>query len=244
MSKSLSVAKLQPAIDVFNPGPIHSVHRISATSSWLSALIGIFLIIGSSLAFFFTFLDLGVQILRYGPIQIVETNTITLSLGILLILPGILTSLYGISNLYKTIVLCENGLEFRDKNRTQFWDWHEIEYFSISITNQNSYLIYPNTSYSFILIKANGTRQKIDNKYERIEELGLLISKKVNPILFEKALQKIRAGEKVQFGKITICDQGLLLMNKDFCAWNEIDSVEVKNGYAVIYKIYDPWLNH
>jgi hypothetical protein len=218
-------------------GSMLGIFKVTAINTWINAILGILLIGASGSLGIYTVYDTFAQLIRYGPVTVVETVLAPFILGLLLLLPGILATINAYINWNKSVVVYEYGLAYSDNRGVQVWCWQDIEWFYVAVTKR-----YTSTSHQYILQKKNGSKLKLDNKFKNIKFLGSLIGRKIAPYQYRKLLHKIRAGQTVRLGQVSIGRHNLAI-NKKAYSWDEVDAFELKNGYAGIKKRGGGWFS-
>jgi hypothetical protein len=218
-------------------GMMLGIFKIKAINTWISATIGILLLGASGSVTVYAGYDTLAQLIRYGPVAVVETIRVPLVLSFLLFISGALTIINAYSSWGKTVVVYERGLTYNDNRCLQVWYWQDIEWFYVAVTKS-----FTSSTHQYILQKTNGSKLRLDNKFENITLLGPLIGRKIAPYQYRKLLYKIRAGQTVRLGQVSIGRHNLAI-NKKAYSWDEVDTLELKNGYAGIKKRGGGWFS-
>jgi hypothetical protein len=218
-------------------GPMLGIFKVTAINTWISATLGILLIGASGSVAVYAGYDTLVQLIRYGPVTLVETILVPLVLSFLLFIPGALTVINAHLSWKKSVVVYERGLTYSDNSGIQVWYWQDIEWFYAAVTKN-----FTSRTHQYILQKTNGNKLRLDNKFESITLLGPLIGRKIAPHQYRKLLYKIRAGQTVRLGQVSIGRHNLAI-NKKIYSWDEVDALELKNGYAGIKKRGGGWFS-
>jgi hypothetical protein len=232
----------EPYYSVSGLGPRHAVFRITANNGWISALIGTILVAGAGLFIIYAVFDTSVQVARYGPVVVVNTAFLPLVIALLLLLPGLLAIIKAITNWNKYVIVFDQGLGYSENNKIKTWYWKDVEWFYVSVTKHYNNGIHTGNTNQYTLKKVDGTELKLDNKFERIEILGQLIGQKVTPYQYINLLNKIHAGQTVKLGRVSI-HKDFLTINKKTYTWDEVDTVEIQDGYAKIKKRGGGWFS-
>ena len=211
------------------------VFRVTALKSWISAIIGIILVCGAGLAIVYAMIDITLQVITHGPALTGYVIFLPVVIAMLLLISGFPLLLSGFLNWKKSIVVFDKGLSYTDHNGVRDWDWGNIEWFFITITRYYHFGIHTRTRYQYILKSLSGSELKLDDRLVNIETLGQIIAQKVTPIQFRKILHATRAGQTVKLGPISIDKNGLGVDQRTY-TWDDIDSVEIKNGYFKVRK--------
>ena len=218
------------------------IYRITAVNTWISAIAGIVLISGAGLTAVYAAYDIFLQFFRYGPVVAGETIIAPLILGIVLFFPGIWALVNAHSNWNKSVTVYKRGLVYSDNQGVQIWYWQDIEWFYVSVTKHYNSGFYMSSRHQYVLRKADGSKLKLDNKFEKIEIMGPLIGRKIAPYQYQKLLRNIRAGKTVKLGQVTIGRHNLAIHGRTY-PWEEVEAFELKNGYAGIKKRGGGWFS-
>ena len=217
-------------------GSVQRVFQINPLHRWWSLIVGTLSTCGACLAVIYAAFDTSVQVARFGPIMAGNTLSLPLIVTIMLIIPGIFALTNAYKNWNKSVVVYESGLAYSDNRGTHICFWQDVEWFYAAITKPYHAFTFSSSAYKYTLQKFDGTKFKLDNKFENIELLGKIISQKVTPHQYRKLVRSLSNRQAVKFGSV-VFDKETLLFNNITYTWNEIDSLEIRNGYATINKI-------
>jgi hypothetical protein len=223
-------------------GAAQGVYTASNSNRWVSAMLGVLLLVSAALTGIYGFFDASVQVARYGPVLFDKTFVMPLIIAALLFLAGLLLSINAALNWNKCVVLYEQGLAYNDQSGVQTWTWREVEWFYTFITKRYTSGIYSGTSYVYTLRKANGARLVLDNKFKQIELIGNSINKKVAPLQYERLIQSLRSEQTVTLGKLSISSENISINKKSY-SWGEVENVGLRRGYISIHKKNGGWFS-
>jgi len=228
--------------NVYGLGNLQTIYPVGVSNRWVSAIFGVLLIVAAGLVTIYGLYITSVQVTRYGPVMLWKSIITPLIIAAALFGIGVLAAINAYRNWNTSAAVYENGLAYCDNGGLQTWPWHEIEWFTSAITKHYRNGIYTGTTYLYTLQKADGSKLLLNNRFKKIEELGRFINQKVAPLQYEKLRQQLRSGQSVRLGQVSI-DQQSLTINKKSYAWNEIDSVGIRNGYINIKKKDGGWFS-
>jgi hypothetical protein len=218
------------------------VYSTGSVNRWISAVLGLILLIAAALVALYGVYDTFVQVSKYGPVMFSKTIFFPLIIAAGLFLVGILTALNAYRNWQKAVVAYDKGLAYYDNRGLQIWGWSEVERFYAAITKHYHNGIYTGTSFLYTLQKADGATLKLDNKIQKIETLGQLVGQKTAPFQYEKLVQALRSGAVVQLGPIGLSRESFLL-NKKAYAWEEVEQIGLRQGYLNVKKKNGGWFS-
>ncbi len=211
-------------------------------SRWGVGIIAIILLGGAGVAFLFGIYDGYVQTQRYGPAVLERTVLPPMIFAIIAFLIGVGLALSAFFNWKKAALVYEHGLAYSDRDSLEQWRWEEVEEFFVAITKHYTNGIYTGTTHIYTLRKRDGSTLKFDNRYKQVETLGKLISRAVAPIQYKRLLEKVKLGQTVTLGPITINREQLSIKKKMF-SWGEIEQVGIRRGTVSIKKKDGGWFS-
>jgi len=221
-------------------GPILNIFRVTPLNRSISAIFGAFFVIGAGLSITYGIYDLIVKIALFG----LSINAITFFIALLialgLFIPGSLSSANAIANWNKVVAVYSDGIAHSDIQGNQIWKWRDIKWFTISITKNCINGIHLKTTYLYTLQSKNGSILKLDNCIEKINDLGKVIEENIFPYQYASLHNQIQNGQTIKLGIVTINKDSLTVHKKAY-NWNEIEYIEVKNGYIKIVKNLKSW---
>lgn len=219
-----------------------TVHPVGQMNRWVSAIAGVIFLGIAGLAVIYGFYDASVQAAKYGPVMFTKALWPPLIIGAIFGLIGILSAVNAFLNWNKSAVVYEKGLAYSDNGGVQNWGWHEVDKLFVAITKHYTNGVYTGTTYLYTLQKADGSRLRLDNKFQKIEALGRTVSKNVAPYQYQKLVAAIKSGQSVPLGPIAISKDGIALGKKVY-PWNEIEQVGIRQGYVNIKKKGGGWFS-
>jgi hypothetical protein len=155
-------------------------------------------------------------------------------IGILSVI-GIIAAWRSLSVWMKAAGIFEGGLALYQNGSLQIHRWNDIETFLCKITRNFAVFIYLGTSHRYELLTRDGHRINLDDRFERIEDLGKSIQDYAFPIIYSRLSDQYSAGRTLFFGPISIHrTRGLGYRHKIY-PWNQIARVTVNDGFFWIF---------
>ncbi len=192
-------------------------------------LIGIFLLV------------VGIGFVILGVLQPSSMRWVGFIMGPLLILIGLLTSIGWYTKRNLRIYVCTDGLVQVNGNDIRAIRWDEIESVHRRVTKHYTNGIYMRTSYLYTVRGSNGTRFMFNDMLENIEKLGNTLEYEVTRRQLPKAIAAYNAGIPLNFGKLTISQQGVS-NGKETLLWSQVQGIQANKGVISIKK-EGKWLN-
>jgi hypothetical protein len=87
-----------------------------------------------------------------------------------------------------------------------------------------------------IKLKNSDKKFEFTEKLFNIEDLADSVHNSVTPFLLKSMAKKLKNGEELNFGKITINSEGIFFKRK-FLPWNETAGIYLESGYVVITRL-------
>jgi hypothetical protein len=158
----------------------------------------------------------------------------------MLIVPG-LFAYFGFEALiksvrdwHKTIILYERGLAFRSWRGLHEWRWEDIRSIRSRAVRHTLYSVIPvGTVRDYRLTAVTGEELALHQLIGGVQELMEYVEAFTTPLILARAIEEHNAGRPVNFGPIEVNVMGLVCRRKNF-AWDEIDSVSVRDGRVAI----------
>jgi hypothetical protein len=217
---------------VHKMGRVIAVFPVKPTEGWIKALVGILMIVVAIQLSIYSLLDLILTVARYGPLM-VGNSVLLLPFAFTILLPGVVWTIQGSTNLSKAVTIFDRGLVYRQGARLRSLYWEEIDWFFTSITEQSVFKLFPSMEYTYTLINANGAPIKLGNKFINIQYLGQLLGKMIPPHQFRRSIKKLGNGNSVNLGVLSYTLKGIILNQKQF-AWSTIHSIRLADGLLIV----------
>lgn len=127
------------------------------------------------------------------------------------------------------IELYENGLIANLSGKRHVTLWKEIA--SVKETVEAYYIngVHTSDRYVYTIEKTDGDSFSFDNIIFQTKRIGQQIKEKTFDLMHPQALRKLRRGEKIQFGSLSIDSNGLSENSMRFL-WSNLNAVKVKDG--------------
>ncbi|WP_405012205.1 DUF6585 family protein [Kitasatospora sp. NBC_01539] len=102
------------------------------------------------------------------------------------------------------------------------------------ITQRYANGIYVGTTYVYTLYKQDGTPLKLTGFYAEPERWGSILQQEITAWQLTGVVAALQRGETVRFGDLAVTGGGIATKKRGAVAWNEIQSVEIKNGTVFV----------
>jgi hypothetical protein len=227
-----------PFAGVIGLGPLVSQHPVSGRSRWGSIVVGLVALAAAPLL-------VGLAVMIYielsrakGPAAAVE-RWFEFSWPVLAGLAALALGgwlLFSTARNWNTAAaLYEHGLALNDHTGLRQIRWDAVDGVWQSVTKHYTNGIYTGTTYLYTVQTNDGQKLKFDNKFAKIEELGLAIQKQVSNALFPRYVERLNNGQRLTFGPLAIDLQGIYSGSKSL-RWSEIKAVKIQSGNISIKK--------
>lgn len=133
------------------------------------------------------------------------------------------------------IYLFQQGLVIENKGQVQPFPWNQAAEVWQSITRRYTNGVYTGTTYMYTLRRVDGYKIKLDNTTKGIAELGQAVTRGITRELVPRALNSIRAGQTLTFGRFSVNQQGIG-NGKEFIPWPQVQAVNVNRGQVTVKK--------
>lgn len=130
--------------------------------------------------------------------------------------------------------LYENGFALNGHGGVTQIRWDQIEAVWQNVTRHYTNGIYTGTTHTYT-IKTDTAKLSVDDKYQKVEELGQAIQRGAANALFPKYLQALKSGQRLSFGPLALDAQKLYSGKKELI-WKEIKAIKIEKGYIHIKK--------
>ena len=158
----------------------------------------------------------------------------------ILLLIGIGVAYFGFSRSRVRVQVFDQGLMYTRGSTTQAWRWEEIAFVWQQITRVHVQGIPAGTRYVYTIQHRDGQKIVLNNGISKIKALGEMVQSETFTRLMPLAIAAYNNGEALQFGKLTISQQGIG-NSKEIVPWAQVKGVEVNQGYVAV-KREGKWL--
>jgi hypothetical protein len=156
-------------------------------------------------------------------------------LGLLLAVLGIFLVLrsWNVLKSSLAVYLCEQGLIYSRANVSpQPFRWDQIQVWR-SVTKHYRNGVYTGTTSVYTIQRQDGYRVVLSDDLHQIQSLGETICNQVTKWRLPHALQAYQRGETVQFGSLSLNQQGIS-NGSDLLPWSQIEAIDVKEGVVSV----------
>jgi hypothetical protein len=139
------------------------------------------------------------------------------------------------------VLVFPDGLAYTARGQTEICRWDEIDAVVQQVTKHYTNGIYTGTTHLYTVRRAGKPDLKFNDALHNVEQLGNAIQEEAYRRLLPRAIQTYNAGGVVQFGKLSVSQQGLS-NGKETIPWPEVKGVELDKGVISVSR-QGKWLN-
>ena len=126
-------------------------------------------------------------------------------------------------------IVYQNGFACSDRNTVLSFQWTEITSIDAIARNLRLYGIIPLGTSRDYWIEAKGSRFRLANTLDQVDDLLNEIRKNAFPHMYNRIKQELDSGKAVEFGLIVIDKYGVRFGDKDYF-WYDLLEAGVANG--------------
>jgi len=197
---------------------------------WSLLIFGAILTLGSVLFIFYLGFEVNSAIQRHGRAALLGYFPMPFAPAVLLIPLGGMFILTAWLHWQNGITLFERGLRHRKGRRTHLWLWEDFERLDTRVVNVQFSGSTIASRCRIILEDRHNHRWIIRGHYEQMDSLINKIRQQVIPIIYQKTVQRLVAGETIVFGKKLKAIRNGLKINDAFSPWVILDVPEISNA--------------
>ena len=134
-----------------------------------------------------------------------------------------------------TVQLFEGGFNATQHGKTTVAAWGDVASITQQIIRHRYRGIPIWTSHSYRLELANGEKLRFTETIGKISEMGEKMQRQITHTLTPRALEALRAGASLPFGKLSINPLGIS-NGSETLPWGQISNVTIQNGSIIIGK--------
>ncbi|HEU5453569.1 MAG TPA: DUF6585 family protein [Terriglobales bacterium] len=167
----------------------------------------------------------------------------TVFMGALMLVAAFLT----VRTISSSVTIHENGLSWRGLRNSGEMTWDEIETFRYSVVKTYHQGIIPTTEYKYILVDAAGQKAQLGNTVQNPRELGDLLWKQLHARLLKKMTERLKAGQTLKLGKVSISAQTMempTLFGRATIRLQDIVGVALEKGQFMVTATEDGKKKH
>lgn len=214
-------------------GPLTEVFPAGAASRWgavvlggLLCLLGVLFVIGAA---GYTL----VQMDRLGRDDLTQTlTTFTLPIagtGLFLGVAGLVALWRGYRNWNVAAALYRDGMAYSDHNGVRQWRWTDITAVTSNYELEYGEEGLAGVSINYKVFDRNGLALEPADSIRNPGGLAAKINTAIYPHIYKEAAERFNSGKTVNFGKITIGQNGIEVGKRQI-PWAEVGHIEVKRG--------------
>ena len=141
------------------------------------------------------------------------------------------------------------GITVTKRGKTTVAYWRDVDFVREYWHKMIIQGIFQIHTHKVIVTKSNGETVKLDRMLNHIEKIGRLIQSAVAEHLSPIMVERLKSGDKCEFGPFTINRYGIFHKEKKFLPWEEVKSLDVNTvGSTTLYikkeyasKVPLPW---
>lgn len=227
-----------PFASVMGLGSLKSQHAVKRSNTTSSIGCGVVCLAAAPILLALTAYFLYDTYTRFGPARIDDRAfDIFWPLGLAVIaLPLGAYLLYeGWKNMPVAAQLYEAGLAYYDRQGLRRMTWENVDAVWQAVTRHYRNGVYTGTTHVYTVRAQDGTRIVLDDKLDKVEELGNAIQDSVSRVLYPRYAAALNNGQRLTFGPLAIDRQGIYAGNKSLM-WNEIKAIKIAQGNISVKK--------
>lgn len=232
---------------VFGIGAPQVVFQPKAAGKWISFVSGLLLLGGSVLGFLVGAYITYSNYTKFGPASLQQQlQNILLPTVIgagIFFLSGLVTLWNVYTNWRRAVVVYQEGFAYSDHKGIRTLRWDQIAGMTSAVTKHYTNGIYTGTTHTYTVWNKNGVRFVLNDKLPKVEELSNHIRQGTFPFLYKAAGESYEAGQRVQFGPVSISKTEGITVQKKSYKWEEVGQVKVEQGYLKVEKKGGGWFS-
>jgi len=227
---------------VFGLGTPVAFFPAGRMARWGSLITGLLFLLGSFVAAVFGVFTTYAHVQKFGPAVITRDLSTPLVLAVIAFAIGAAATWSAYSNWNRAALVYTNGIAYNDGKGLQTWRWEEVDQFLAAITRHYTNGIYTGTTYVYTLRKADGTKLVLDNRFNKVQDLGQMVERAATPTLYKRAADAYNAGQTVSFGPVALSKGGIAFGKKSY-PWTEVAQVSINKGFLQVSKKDGGWFS-
>lgn len=215
-------------------GVLNGYYPVKNLNRWGNLIAMLVFLGGAVAAFFYAFYEAYVWS-RYGPVMIQDRMTPPLAISGVLVLIAVLAGWGAYASWVKAVAFYEKGVACRSRKGIQVWHWEDVDRFYTAITRHYTNGIYTGTTHVYTLFNRKQERLVLNDAYVHVEDLGIRVEESIFPRLYEGAVSRYNAGERLDFGPVALSKGGIQVRKKVY-PWSEVQQVSIQRGILRVSK--------
>ena len=183
----------------------------------------------------------GLALFYFGAGAVADGGIVGVIFGVILIAAGVYAIYRAYMNAGKNVQVYSDGLVSTTRQGTDIFRWDQIIGAWQSVTRHYRNGIYTGTTHTYTIQGADGRKAVFNDALRNVEKLGDAIQKQTFSYLFPRAVASFMAGQPLNFGKLTISQQGVS-NGRETVLWGEIKQFRLHQGVISISK-QGRWFN-
>ncbi len=184
---------------------------------------------------------IGLALFFVGGGSVADGGIVGVIFGVLLLAGGGYVLYRGYDNAGKSVQVYADGLVSITRQGTGAFRWDQIIGTWQSVTRHYRNGIYTGTTHIYTIQGADGRKAVFNDALRNVERLGNTIQQETFKHLFPRAVMSFMAGQSLNFGKLTISQQGVS-NGREVVPWGEIKQFRLHQGVISISK-QGKWFN-
>ena len=171
---------------------------------------------------------------NYGPVAAWHWGLLWFLTAGVLVLILLLYTLRRLLRARRMVKVFKGGLQLeRPLRRPLRLRWRDIEGIS-AFSSQMSFLGWKSKPQPHLIIyPARQSPVKLDHRFQKLGDLTKIVKEHVYPGLYQQFKERFRQGETLNFGQVTLSQEGLSLADKDL-PWSYIKGITAKDGIFIV----------
>lgn len=223
-----------PFASVMGLGPLISEHRRRG-GKWVNAVMGGLLVLAAPVLCLLAAYLAYDAYTTFGINRIFREAWIPLACGSGALLLGALVLWEGWRSWGLAAALYEQGLAYANRNEVKQVRWDDIEGVWQQVTKHYTNGVYTGTTHVYTIVTREKARMVLDDKLDKVEDLGNQIQKAVLVAQFPRYWQALQTGQRLTFGPLALDGKGLYAGKKEL-TWQEIKGVKISQGIISVKK--------
>jgi len=144
-------------------------------------------------------------------------------------------------NLGQKVITFEKGFVQINRGKFLVVSWKDVDYVWQAVVDRKVNGINKGTSYTYTIKLRDGIQTTFNNTLGNIKRLGQILMHESSQAIYPRAMKAYNKGKTVNFGSLGVSQDGLHYSGS-MLEWDEIDAVEIKEGYLSVSKS-GKWFN-
>jgi hypothetical protein len=151
---------------------------------------------------------------------------------------GFLRCFWGLG---RKVITFEKGFVQINRGKFLVVPWKEVDFVWQAVVERKVNGISKGTSYTYTIKLRDGIQATFNNSLANIKRLGQILMHESSQVVYPRAMKAYNKGKTVHFGSLGVSQDGLH-HGSSVLEWEDIDAVEIKEGYVSVSKS-GKWFN-